>query len=99
MIILKKVVTVFGCTESYCGELHGCTIMINCVIPGFALENNRWYYVIRKGDFSYNSNLDKIMFVSKEISKIAAQNRVEKFILANFPEKENNVYRLSFRYR
>lgn len=92
MIRLKKVVTVLGCTESYSGELHGCTIMINSVVPGFALENNRWYYVIRKGNFSYNSNLDKIMFESKEICIIAAENRVEKFILANFPDKENNVY-------
>lgn len=72
--------------------------MINFVVSWFALENNRWYYVIRKGNFSYNSDLDKIMFESKEICKIAAENRVEKFVLENFPDKENNVYCSSFRY-
>lgn len=72
--------------------------MINSVVPEFALENNTWYYVIRKGYFSYNSNLDKIMFESKERCKNAAENRMEKFILANFPDKEDNIHCPLFCY-
>mgnify|MGYP006968285255 CR=1 FL=1 len=94
---LKKIVTVLGCAESYRGKLHDCTITINSVEPKFALEYNTWYYVIVKGTFSYNSNLDRILFESKEKCMIAAENRVEEFILANFPDKENNVYCSSLR--
>lgn len=98
MIRLKRAVTVLGCTESYRGKLHDCRIMIGSVDPEFALENKTWYYVISKRGFSYNSSLDRIMFESKENCNIAAENKVEKLVLANFPEKENNVYCSSFRY-
>lgn len=98
MIRLKRAVTVLGCTESYHGKLHDCRIMIGSVDPEFALENNTWYYVISKKGFSYNSSLDRIMFESKENCKVAAENKIEKLVLANFPEKENNVYCSSFRY-
>lgn len=64
---VKKVVTVLGCTGAYSGELYNCTIMINSVYPELGTDNNTWYYVISKGHFAYNSNLDRIMFESKKV--------------------------------
>lgn len=62
-----------------------------------AIDNNTWYYVISKGHFAYNSNLDRIMFESKEKCKIAAESRLEEFIETNFLDKEDNVHRSSLR--
>lgn len=92
MITLKKIATVWGCTESYSGRFRDCKVTISSVHPKYAVECNTWYYVISKMGFAYNSNLYRIMFESKEKCKIAAENKVEELILANFSDKENNVY-------
>jgi len=91
---LKKVATVLGCTESYSEKLHNCTIRINSVVPNFKIDNSTWYYVIAKDMtfFAYNSNLDQIMFESKEECKIAAENKMKELIELNFPNKEDNVH-------
>ena len=97
MMELKQVITVFGCTESYCGELHNCTIMINSVDPRLAIDNSTWYYVISKGGFAYNSNLDLIMFESRDECKNAAENKAKRLFEVNFLAKEDNVYCSSLR--
>lgn len=92
---LRKQVRVWGCKETYYKIENNCRIMI-CLLEDCLSKNfdKLWYFVISHNSriFSYNSNLDQIMFKSKEECLLAAENKLNEFIQSGFSKKLANVY-------
>lgn len=93
---LRKQVRVLGCKETYYKIENNCRIMI-CLLEDCLSKkyfDKLWYFVISHNSriFSYNSNLDQIMFKSKEECLLAAENKLNEFIQADFSKKLANVY-------
>ena len=93
---IKETMKVWGCTESYIGKKNGYTIGINSLKPNLAKDKSRlWYFVISSSTsiFAYNSNLDGVMFASKEECLKSAETKAKEFDEENFPSEQDNVHR------
>lgn len=93
---IKETMRVWGCAESYIGKKNGYTIEINSLNPKLAKDKSRlWYFVISGSTFifAYNSNLDDVMFASKEECLKSAETKAKEFDDQNFPSEQDNVHR------
>ena len=88
---LRKQARVLGCKETY------SKIENNCIITICLLEEDLdkpWYFVVSHISriLSYNSNLDQIMFKSKDECLLAAEDKLNEFIESGFVIKHDNVH-------
>lgn len=93
---LKKQAKVLGCKETYSKIENNCIIMI-CLLEDCLLKEDLdkpWYFVVSHISqiLSYNSNLDRIMFESKEECLLAAEDKKNEFIESGFSIKHDNVH-------
>lgn len=88
---LRKQARVIGCKETYYKIENNCRITV-CLLEEDI--DKPWYFVLDHilRIFSYNSNLDLIMFESKEECLLVAENKLNEFIESDFSIKHDNVH-------
>lgn len=88
---LRKQARIIGCEETYYKIENNCRISISLLKQNL---DKPWYFVVSHNllIFSYNSNLDQIMFTSKKECLLAAENKIREFVKTNFSTEHDNVH-------
>ncbi len=66
--------------ETWIGRKKNYEVRINFSVHPLKKENPHWYYMLSKGDYSYNSLWDELKYGSKEECAIAAEDKVEQLV-------------------